>query len=141
MLEVKRTTVTLPLTLVLLASFLVGTQTFEVAYGNFVPTSPETIPPRISIISPINTIYENKVLLHLNITAVAYYQWVNHVSYTLDSQNHVAYTGKIMALNWSTILEGLSEGTHSLEVAVLRKLLCYPDNWSGSSLSHLWRKF
>jgi len=129
----KKTALTLPLILALLASFLVGTQTFDVAYGNFVPSSPETIPPLISIISPTNTTYKTKVLLHLNITAVAYYQWVNHVSYTLDGQKLVVYTGEIMALNWSTILEGLSEGTHSLKVAA-SCISYYATSSSGGSL-------
>ena len=99
----------------LLASLLVGTQVLDMAYGNFAPPpSPDRTPPRISVISPSNQTYENKVLLHLKIE-VAYHQWINHVSYTLDNQKHVAYTGEIRDLNWSTILEGLSEGSHSLK--------------------------
>ncbi len=113
----KKTALALTLILALLASILVVTQTFDMAYGNFIPTSPDTIPPLISVISPTNKTYENKVLLHLNITAVAYHQWINHVAYTLDKQEHVVYSGGIKHVNWSTTLEGLSEGTHILQVA------------------------
>ena len=111
----KRRVFTIPLILVLLASFLVGTYPCDVAYGNFISTSPDPTPPRISVISPTNKTYENKVLLHLNITVV-YNQWIDHVTYTLDEQEHLVYTGGIKKMNWSTILEGLSEGTHSLKV-------------------------
>ena len=113
----KKTGLILILILALLASLITGTQKIKVAYGNFIPSSPDTIPPIISVISPTNKTYENKVLLHLNITTVAYHQWIDHVSYTLDEQEHVVYSGEIKDLNWSTILEGLSEGTHSLKVA------------------------
>ena len=102
-------------TLIIITLFL--SYPFDVSYGNFIPTSPDTIPPIISVISPTNKTYENKVLLHLNITAVAYQQWIDHVAYALDEQDHLVYSGEIKDLNWSTILEGLSEGTHSLKVA------------------------
>lgn len=100
----------------LLSLVVVGTQVIDVAYGNFVPTSPDPTPPRISVISPINQTYENNVLLHFNITVV-YNQWINHVEYTLNGQKHLVYSGGIKTVNWSTILEGLSEGPHSLKVA------------------------
>ena len=116
MLPVKNGTLAPAFVFTLLVSLLVGTQVLDMAHGNFAPPpSPDPTPPRISVISPTNKTYENKVLLHLKIE-VAYHQWINHVSYTLDSQNHVAYSGGIRDLNWSTILEGLSEGQHSLKV-------------------------
>lgn len=105
----------------------------EVATANFIPTSPDTIPPSISVISPTNRTYENKVLLHLNITAVAYHQWVNHVEYTLDEQKQLVYSGEIKNLNWSTTLEGLSEGTHSLQVVASCKSY-YMTSTSGGNL-------
>ena len=129
----KKTASAIPLISVLLFTFLVGTQSIDLAHANFVPTSPETIPPLISIISPTNTTYETKVLLHLNITAIAYYQYVNYVSYTLDSQEHVAYSEETTDLNWSTILEGLSEGAHSLKVYASCKSY-YATSTSGGAL-------
>jgi hypothetical protein len=115
----KKTTYTTTFILALLASFLIGTQTSDVVQGNFVPTSPESFPPIISIISPTNKTYESKVLLHLNITAFAYYQKVNYVEYILDEQKHLVYDEETTDLNWSTTLEGLSEGIHSLKVGIL----------------------
>jgi len=100
----------------LLLLVLVGNQSFDVVYSNFVPTSPDPTPPKISVISPANQTYENNVLLHFNITVV-YNQWINHVEYTLDRQKYLVYSGGIKTGNWSTILEGLSEGLHSLNVA------------------------
>jgi len=100
----------------LLLLVLAGTQSFDVVYSNFIPTSPDPTPPKISVISPANQTYENYVLLHFNITVV-YNQWINHVEYTLDGQKYLVYSGGIKTVNWSTIFEGLSEGLHSLKVA------------------------
>jgi hypothetical protein len=129
----KRTILAPTFMLALLFSLLIGTQIFDVAYGNFVPTSPDNIPPIISIISPTNRTYENDVLLHLDISTVAYYQRVNYVEYTLDDQKHLVYSEEIKDLNWSTILEGLSEGPHSLKVAASCKSY-YATSTSGGTL-------
>jgi len=114
----KRTALGLTLILALLFSVVAGTQ-FKVAKANFVPTSPATDPPIISILSPTNKTYENEVLLHLNLTLhYPEYKEINYVGYTLDNQEHVVSSnyGK-KDMNWSTILEGLSEGTHILQVS------------------------
>ena len=129
----KRTTLALTFILALLSSLLIGTQTCDVAYGNFVPTSPDRTPPIISIISPANRTYENQVLLHLNITALDYYQRINNVEYTLDEQKHLVCSEEIKDLNWSTILEGLSEGPHSLKVTASCKSY-YATSTSGGAL-------
>ena len=129
----KKTAYTTTFTLALLASFLIGTQTSDVVQGNFVPTSPESFPPIISIISPTNKTYESKVLLHLNITAFAYYQKVNYVEYILDEQKHLVYDKETTDLNWSTTLGGLSEGIHSLKVTASCKSY-YVTSTSGGAL-------
>ncbi|MEM3000186.1 MAG: hypothetical protein QXX34_06670 [Candidatus Bathyarchaeia archaeon] len=118
----------------ILALLLIGGALFcEVAIANFIPTSPDSVAPLISVISPTNKTYENKVLLHFNITAVAYHQWINHVEYTLDEQKHLVYSGETKKLNWSTTLEGLSEGAHSLQVVASCKSY-YMTSTSGGTL-------
>ncbi|MGB9914069.1 MAG: hypothetical protein ACPLOC_00785 [Candidatus Bathyarchaeales archaeon] len=116
------------------ALLLIGGALFcEVAIANFIPTSPDSVAPLISVIFPTNKTYENKVLLHFNITAVAYHQWINHVEYTLDEQKHLVYSGVTKNLNWSTPLEGLSEGAHSLQVVASCKSY-YMTSPSGGTL-------
>jgi hypothetical protein len=130
----KRATLALTLTLVLLFSVVVGTD-IKVVKANFVPTSPATDPPIISIISPSNKTYEIEVLLHLNVTLhYPEYKEINYVGYTLDSQEHVVSSnyGK-KDMNWSTILEGLSEGTHILQVSASCKSY-YASQTSGGYL-------
>ena len=122
----------LALIFALLSLLLVGTLHFDVAYGNFVPTSPDPTPPKISVISPANQTYENEVLIHLNITTVNQHQWVNHVTYILDKQEHVVYSGGIKCVNWSTILTGLSEGPHILKVTASVKSSYFTSTSGGN---------
>jgi hypothetical protein len=122
----------LALIFALLSLLLVGTLHFDVAYGNFVPTSPDPTPPKISVISPANQTYENEVLIHLNITAVNQHQWVNHVTYILDKQEHVVYSGGIKCVNWSKVLAGLSEGPHILKVTASVKSSYFTSTSGGN---------
>ena len=131
----KKTALARTSVLTLLFLLLSSTQIFDVtAYiWDFIPDSPYTTPTVISIISPTNTTYEKEVLLHLNITAVTSHQRINHVEYTLDEQKHLVCIEEIRDLNWSIILEGLSEGTHSLKVAASCKSY-YATSTSGGAL-------
>lgn len=109
----RKTALGLIVIFALLASLVIGAETLDMVNADFVPTSPDTDPPIISIISPTNKTYENKVLLHLNITALALYQDINFACYTLDTQDYVV-NGNYE--NWSATLEGLSEGMHAFKV-------------------------
>ena len=122
----------LTLIFALLSLLLVGTLPFDMAYGNFVPTSPDPTPPIISVISPTNQTYGNEVLIHLNITAVNQHQWVNHVAHILDKQENVVYRGGIKCVNWSTVLTGLSEGPHILKVTASCKSSYFTSSSGGN---------
>jgi len=102
----------------LLSLVLVGIQSVDVAHGNGIPfwEGPATPPPVISVISPTNKIYENEVILHLNITAIDSHQNLRYVDYTLDGEVHLIYPSGQRVLFYYKVLEGLSEGTHSLKV-------------------------
>jgi hypothetical protein len=140
------------ITLALLVSSVAGTLLFEVVQANFVPTSPDTIPPIVSILSPTNNTYENEVLLHFNITAVAAYQELNYAAYTLDGQETVICKDYgLNDLNWSTTLEGLKEGAHSLKVTASLKsyyatptsggALYYRTYWGNSDMVYFYFLF
>jgi len=120
---------------ILLVSLVAGTLTIKSSQANFVPTSPDTVPPIISIISPTNKTYETKVLLHLNITLFyPDYKEINYVGYTLDNQDIVinsSYGEREM--NWSATLEGLAEGMHTLTVTASCKSY-YATPTSGGAL-------
>lgn len=84
----KKTALAVTIIFALLVSLAVGVKTCLVQ-ANFVPTHPDNDPPIIEILSPTNKTYENDVLLHLNITALALYQEINYACYTLDNQDYV----------------------------------------------------
>jgi hypothetical protein len=119
----------------LLFSVMGGALFFELATANFVPTSPTTDPPLISIISPLNKTYENDVLLHLNVTVLdKRYQEIFYVSYILDGQEYVVVRGyRENVMNSQTILEGLTEGAHTLQVTASCRSY-YLSNTGGGTL-------
>jgi hypothetical protein len=121
----------------LLLTVTAGTLFCRVATADFIPTSPATDPPIISVVSPTNRTYENEVLLHLNITVLYIRdQVLEYIGYTLDNQEHIISRnyGKY-SMNWSTTLEGLSEGTHSLQVTAYCRSY-YATSTSGGHLYH-----
>ena len=105
---------------ILVLTALGGTLLCELTTANFLgPTTPATDPPIVSIVSPSpNTTYKNEVLLHINITFLnPNHKEMNYVGYTLDNQEHViSKTYRENEMNWSTTLQGLTEGTHTLQV-------------------------
>ena len=113
----KRTALTLTLTLVLLVSMIAGIQTLNTARANFIPTV------SINIDSPINgTTYESAPLLALTVN---FYAWGNigkHVVYNVDDSANNTLPGEfhnIEEILWfagSTALPKLSNGKHCIKV-------------------------
>jgi len=115
----KRTAFAVIFAFELLSLVLAGIQSVNVAHGNGIPfwkrSGPATPPPVISVFSPTSETYENEVLLHLYITVLDSHQSLKYVDYTLDEEVHQIYSEQ-RVLNYYKVLEGLSEGTHSLKV-------------------------
>jgi len=119
----------------LLLTATAGTLFCQVATADFIPTSPATDPPIISVVSPTNRTYQNEVLLHLNIKVLYIRdQVLEYIGYTLDNQEHIISRNYgEYNMNWSTTLKDLTEGTHSLQVTAYCRSY-YATSTSGGHL-------
>ena len=142
----KRTALALQLIVVVIVTAVAGIQFVSLAKANWVPAKPRVpspLPPTLSVMSPENRTYDSKnvtlnfavnVSLQDDVEIKDWNSWVRNwtarelqppqdwaeicrVSYYLDGVEHnVTVPARSSSLNWSTTLEGLSEGTHTLTV-------------------------
>jgi hypothetical protein len=128
----------------LLTSLVVAAPVVEVARANFITTHPVTDPPVILVFSPTNkTYYAKEVLLNFNATLPhPNQQDLSQVSYSLDNQTqNIPPTGDTYNdhyNNWSITLDGLSEGTHVLQVTAKCKCSYIPHLPGPRQIQTFW---
>ena len=121
---IKRTALTLTLTVALLLYVISGTRFDKVAKANPGPIEPLT-PPVIEMLSPENMTYVSRNVTLAFITREpdipwnpCYHAYIDMVAYRLDGSdnNLLLISGREKFYNFSLTLSSLSEGSHSLKV-------------------------